>query len=177
MTPRAVMLTGLLAAAVAMAGCAASARSARPAPSPVASSTGPGDWWITVSPCALLSSAQLRGLGLTSPGQLLLGDGPGRANVCNWRTGGRFLAITLSASPYTELFAHTGHVSPVSFPGGRRGELDVDSDGTGGCQLTIEAAGGSSALVFMAGRPVKGPSMCPPAQKVASLIRTEIPRP
>jgi hypothetical protein len=164
--------------------CAASAAqapdpaAASPSPSPVAASAGPGDWWISVNPCGLLTQAELSRLGFGSPGQALLGDGPGRANECAWGSATRALAITLSAYPYTDLFFHTGQVSAYQFQDGRRGELDFDSDGTGGCQLTVETAGRSSALIFMTGRPNRlRPRMCPIARRVASLIRPRLPRP
>ena len=202
MALRAAPLLVLIVTTAGLAGCAASggpascgpvtctasatqvtgpqpgAASPSPAPSPVASSTGPADWWISVNPCGLLSQAELGRLGFTSPGQPLLGDGPGRANECAWGAATRALSITLSAHPYTDLFFHAGQVSVYQFQDGRRGELDFDSDGTGGCQLTVETAAGSSALIFMTGRPVgPGPRMCPIARRVASLIRPRLPRP
>jgi hypothetical protein len=177
-----LIVTALIVTVAGLAGCAASggpgAASPSPAPSPVASSTGPADWWISVNPCGLLSQAELGRLGFTSPGQPLLGDGPGRANECAWGAATRALSITLSAYPYTDLFFHTGQVSAYQFQDGRRGVLDFDSDGTGGCQLTVEAPGGSSALIFMTGRPIgPSPRMCPIARRVASLIRPRLPRP
>lgn len=193
--PLPVLLLTAAVTAAGLAGCAATGGSAScdpvacttstagssspsPSPSPVASSTGPADWWITANPCDLLSTAQLSNLNLPSPGQPLLGDGPGRANECAWGTPTRALSITLSANPYTQLFFHTGQVSEYQFQDGRHGELDVDSDGTGGCQLTVETAAGSSALIFATGRPDKpGPPTCRFARRVASMIRPKLPRP
>lgn len=184
MTLRAALLPLLIVTVVGLAACSATGRSARqppdpsPSPSPVADSTGPGDWWITVNPCGLLDQSQLRRVGLSSPGQPLLGDGPGRANECQWSNGNRTLSIILSGYPYTNLFFHTGQVSTWQFADGRRGELDVDSDGTGGCQLTVETVSGSSALIFMSGRPNQlRPRMCPIARRVAAMIRPQLPRP
>jgi Protein of unknown function (DUF3558) len=198
MALRAAPLLLVIVTAAGLAGCAATGGSAScdpvacaasatqapdpaaasPSPSPVAASTGPADWWIRVDPCGLLNQAELTRLGFLSPGQALLGDGPGRANECAWGSATRALAITLSGYPYTDLFFHTGQVSAYRFADGRSGELDFDSDGTGGCQLTVESASGSSALIFMTGRPNgPGPRMCPIARRVASLTRPRLPRP
>ncbi len=178
MTLRVALLPVVIITAAGLAGCAATGATGTRAPDPVASSTGPADWWIKVNPCGLLTQPQLDFMGFALPGQPLMGDGPGRANICQWGTASRSLSITLSAHPYTDLFFHTGQVSAHSFPDGRLGELDVNSDGTGGCQLTMQAASGSSALIFAAGRPAKsGPWTCRLARRVAKLIRPRLPGP
>jgi hypothetical protein len=178
MTLRAALLPVVIIAAAGLAGCAATGTTGTKAPGPVASSTGPADWWIKVNPCGLLTQSQLDFMGFGVPGQPLMGDGPGRANECQWGTASRNLSITLSAHAYTDLFFHAGQVSAHNFPDGRRGELDVNSDGTGGCQLTMQAASGSSALIFVAGRPARsGPWTCRLARRVARLIRSRVPGP
>lgn len=184
MTLRAALLPVVIITAAGLAGCAATGATGTAgatgskAPGPVAASAGPADWWIKVNPCGLLAQSQLDFMGFPLPGQSLMGDGPGHANVCQWGTTSRSLSIMLSAHPYTDLFFHTGQVSAHTFPDGRLGELDVNSDGTGGCQLTMEAASGSSALIFAAGRPAKsGPWTCRLARRVARLIRPRVPGP
>jgi hypothetical protein len=186
MTLRAALVSAALfpvviVTAATLAGCSGSGSRPpgdSPSPSPAAASTGPADWWIRVNPCGLLTQTQLTFMGLPQPGQPLMGDGPGRANECEWGTTSRNLTITLSAHPYTDLFFHTGRVSAIRFVDGRLGELDVDSDGTGGCQLTMQTVNGSSALVFATGRPGKSaPWTCRLARRVASLIRPHLPSP
>jgi hypothetical protein len=154
-----------------------------PSPAPVASSQGPDDWWWNVSPCALLTSSELRGLGFPAgPGYSVMHSVPPAAgspeNDCLWGFGSNSLDITLAAVPYTDW--GTTAAGPV--PGdiafrtadGRPGTIFPQLDNAGSCHVAFQATKGSSAVVLVGRRP--GTEACKVAVKVASLIAPGLPR-
>jgi hypothetical protein len=125
--------------------------------------TGPDAWWLRADACHLLTTSQVRSLGLAKPA-----DAAGPHEGCIW--GSRYDGMTISLLQYSYAQIGPDHGRPFRSGDGRPG---VIAAGPAGCQLMLQATKGSTAYIYV----TTGPHarQCQTAAKAANMISPELP--